>query len=74
MISGDGLDDVGEALQLIEGLARLGQRTWCLADLIERGGLDADALARVIAAAPSDASRRRLARRAASPRRHAPRR
>jgi hypothetical protein len=64
MIASGGMNDLNEVLLLIAGLARPGHRTWCLADLIERGGLDATALERVLAAAPSDGARRRLARRA----------
>lgn len=64
MILGRSLDDLDEALGLITGLARPMQQTWCLVDLLEGWDLDADQVARVLAAAPTDAARRRLARRA----------
>lgn len=64
MIAAGALDDVAEALALIGRLTRTGQRIWCLADLVEHGRLDDDEVARVLDAAPTDAARRRLARRA----------
>jgi len=64
-IESGALDDVDEALGLIHSLSRAGQRTWCLADLIERGSLAAPELERVLAAVPTPGARRRLARRAA---------
>lgn len=63
MIRGDSLEDVDEGLALISQLERSGQRVWCLADLLELVRLDSDARERVLSAAPSDASRRRLAQR-----------
>jgi hypothetical protein len=63
MISAGSLDDLDEALALIAHLGRSGQQTWCLADLIAAWDLDAAARQRVLDAAPSDAARRRLARR-----------
>jgi hypothetical protein len=63
MITAGSLDDLDEALALIARLGRAGQQTWCLADLIASWDLDAAARRRVLDAAPSDAVRRRLARR-----------
>lgn len=64
MIAARALDDLDEALRLVAALARPSQQSWCLADLIEHWPLDEQARARVLGAAPSDAARRRLARRA----------
>ena len=64
MIETRSLDDLDEALDLTSRLTRPGQRIWCLADLIEHWPLDPDEQRRVLDAAPTDASRRRLARRA----------
>jgi hypothetical protein len=63
MIAAGALEDLEEALHLIGRLTRQGQRTWCLADLIETGGLDDESLGSVLEAAPTDAARRRLSRR-----------
>lgn len=63
MIAAGALEDLDEALHLIGRLTRQGQRIWCLADLIEKGGLDDESLGRVLEAAPTDAARRRLSRR-----------
>jgi hypothetical protein len=66
MIAAHALDDLDEALRLVAGLVRPSQQSWCLADLIEHWPLDEQARARVLGAAPSDAARRRLARRVAA--------
>ena len=64
MIAAHSLDGVDEALHLVARLERPGQQAWCLADLIAHWQLDAAALERVLDAVPTDAARRRLARRA----------
>lgn len=56
--------DLGEALALVRQLPTDTQRTWCLGDLVEFWDLDEEARRSVLAAAPTDAARRRLARRA----------
>jgi hypothetical protein len=66
MIAAGALDDLDEALRLVAALARPSQQSWCLADLIEHWPLDEEGRARVLGAAPSDAARLRLARRAAA--------
>ena len=57
--------DLDEALALIRRLPTASQQTWCLGDLLQHWQLDAAALARVLGAAPTEAARSRLARRAA---------
>ena len=57
--------DLDEALALIRRLPSASQQTWCLGDLLQHWQLDAAALARVLGAAPTEAARSRLARRAA---------
>ncbi|MGH0031899.1 MAG: hypothetical protein ACQGVC_19085 [Myxococcota bacterium] len=63
MIAAGSLDDVDEALEHVRRLGRPGQQTWCLADLLVHGALTGPEIERVLDAAPSDAARRRLARR-----------
>ncbi len=60
MIATGSLDDLDEALELITRLGHEGQRTWCLADLVEHWPLDAASVKRILFNAPSDAARRRL--------------
>ena len=60
MISARSLDDLDEALSLVERLGGPSQRVWCLADLLAHWPLEADEIARVLDAAPSEAARRRL--------------
>lgn len=57
--------DLEEALALIRRLPTATQRTWCLGDLLQHWQLDEDARERVLAAAPTEAAKGRLARRAA---------
>lgn len=62
--SGTGID-LEEALALIQRLSAPSHRTWCLADLLEHEQLDEEERARVLALAPTEAAKRRLARRVA---------
>ena len=64
LIRGRSLDGVDEALRLIGKLETPVQRSWCLGDLIQHWDLDDSEAARVLDAAPSQATRRRLQRRA----------
>lgn len=66
MIAARSLDGADEALDLIGRLLRPAQQAWCLADLIAHWQLAPDEVERVLAAAPSDAARRRLLRRCAA--------
>lgn len=63
MIRTRALDDLDEALDLIRKLAHTSQQSWCLADLLAYWKLDPTQRERVLRAAPTDAARRRLARR-----------
>lgn len=65
MIAARSIDSLEEALSLIGGLSRSGQRLWCLGDLVEHWDLSEGDLEQVLAATPSAASRRRLAGRVA---------
>jgi len=56
--------DVDEALGWVEALDSDTRRAFCLGDLLELEELDAADTERIVAAAPSDAVRRRLERRA----------
>ena len=56
--------DVDEALALIRRLPTATQQTWCLGDLVQHWDLDDDARGRVLAAAPTESVRSRLALRA----------
>jgi len=66
MIAARSLDGADEALDLIGRLLRPAQQAWCLADLLAHWELAPDEVERVLAAAPSDAARRRLLRRCAA--------
>ena len=65
MIRAGALEDLDEALALIQRLETDVQRTWCLGDLVEHWELGAQEIAAVLAAAPTHAARRRLAGRVA---------
>lgn len=52
--------DLDEALALIRRLPGATQQTWCLGDLIQYWNLDEGGRRRVLAAAPTEADRRRL--------------
>ena len=62
MIGEGVIPSLDEALALVASLARPGQQTGCLADLMARDPSPAER-ERVLAAAPTDAARRRLASR-----------
>jgi outer membrane biosynthesis protein TonB len=66
MIRTRSLDGLDEALGLIRELVRPGQQAWCLADLIAHWELAPEEHQRILEAAPTDAARRRLARRSAA--------
>ena len=57
-------DDLDEALALIRRLPTATQQTWCLGDLVQFWDLDDDERSRVLAAAPTESARNRLAHRA----------
>lgn len=57
--------DLDEALALIRRLPTATHQSWCLGDLLQHWELDDQARARVLAAAPTKAAKRRLARRGA---------
>ena len=63
MIESGALDDLDEVLSLLDLLDRDSRKTWCLIDLIVRGGLDLAERARVLEAAPNLVARRRIERR-----------
>ncbi|MCP4201236.1 MAG: hypothetical protein GY769_04805 [bacterium] len=65
MIRSRSAADLDEALALIRSLASATEQTWCLGDLLQHWQLDDVGRERVLAAAPTEAARRRLARRAA---------
>ena len=65
MIRDHSLEDLDEALLLAERLGSPVQQGWCLGDLLEHWELDDADRRKVIEAASSDASRRRLERRSA---------
>lgn len=62
------LDDVDEAIALIQRLERSGQQTWCLADLLHHWELGPEEIERVLALAPTAAAHRRLSTRVAAAR------
>ena len=63
MINARSLDGVDEALALIDRLGSPSQQTWCLADLLHHWDLEQTEIEQILDAAPSNAARRRLARR-----------
>jgi hypothetical protein len=63
IIRSHSVDDLGEALALIRGLPTAAQQIWCLGDLVQFWDLDDDERSRVLAAAPTESARRRLAHR-----------
>ncbi|MEE8139112.1 MAG: hypothetical protein V3T81_09645 [Thermoanaerobaculia bacterium] len=64
MIRSRSLADLDEALHLIGHLASPAQQSWCLGDLLAHWELEGRDLEKLLDAAPTPASRRRLERRA----------
>lgn len=67
MIEARALEDLDEALALLAAVDSPVAKTWCLRDLLEAWPLAPGEVERVLAAAPSEAARRRLERRFARP-------
>ncbi len=64
LIRSRSVESLDEALALIGDLPTATQQSWCLGDLVEYWDLDEVGLRRVLAAAPTEAAKRRLERRA----------
>jgi len=67
MIQARALEDLDEALALLAAVDSPVARIWCLGDLLDGWPLAAGEIERVLAAAPSEAARRRLERRIPRP-------
>jgi len=65
MIRSHSVTDLDEALALIRRLTSATQQVWCLGDLLQHWQLDGAGRGRVLAAAPTEVAKNRLARRAA---------